>query len=228
MPSYNMWDSTEFQNYLSNIGYPDAFQTVTYPGMKQSITAAVIMHQDKMVARKNSFELYGADFILTEDFQPWLLEINSNPALFPSTPITAKMCPKVLGDVIKGTNNKLRVALKFCFVIFLCFHVLVVLDNANNSKAPTGSFELIYKENLTKLPPHEELELKGYPLKSDYFFTPEQETLVDYEKQEHLKDFGDDIKATLKNLLQIIHNEKHRRDLKHKSVGCGSLPHVVQ
>jgi tubulin monoglycylase TTLL3/8 len=102
LPSYNMWDSNDFVRYLTNIGYPNTFKETVYPGMKQCITAAVLMHQDKMVVRKNCFELYGADFILTEDFQPWLLEINSNPALYGSTPVTARMCPKVLEDVIKG------------------------------------------------------------------------------------------------------------------------------
>lgn len=104
LPSYNMWDSGQFENYLSNIGYPDNFKNIVYPGMKQCITAAVLMHQNKMIKRRNCFELYGADFILTEDHQPWLLEINSAPALFSSTPVTAKMCPKVLEDVIKGTT----------------------------------------------------------------------------------------------------------------------------
>lgn len=70
--------------------------------MKENITAAVLLHQEKFDQHYNCFELYGADFILTEDFKPWLLEINSNPALHASTPITARMCPAVLEDVIKG------------------------------------------------------------------------------------------------------------------------------
>lgn len=60
------------------------------------------MYHEKLEKRKNCFELYGADFMVTEDFKPWLLEINSNPALHASTPVTAKMCPQVLRDVIKG------------------------------------------------------------------------------------------------------------------------------
>lgn len=102
IPSYNMWDTNQFKLYLSNIGYSQVFNKIIYPGMKECITGAVLLNQCNLDHRKNSFELYGADFMLTEDFQPWLIEINSKPALSPTTPVTAKMCPKVLEDVVKG------------------------------------------------------------------------------------------------------------------------------
>lgn len=70
--------------------------------MKECITGAILLNQCNLDQRRNSFELYGADFMLTEDFQPWLIEINSKPALGPTTPVTAKMCPKVLEDLVKG------------------------------------------------------------------------------------------------------------------------------
>ena len=47
--------------------------------------------------------MYGADFMLTEDFRPWLIEINSSPSMSYSTPITATLCEQVLEDSIKGT-----------------------------------------------------------------------------------------------------------------------------
>ena len=56
---------------------------------------------DGCCARKNCYELYGADFMLTNDLRPWLLEINSSPALGPSTSITSRLCSAVLEDVIK-------------------------------------------------------------------------------------------------------------------------------
>jgi hypothetical protein len=31
--------------------------------------------------RKYFFELFGYDFILDEDFNPWLIEVNTNPCL---------------------------------------------------------------------------------------------------------------------------------------------------
>jgi tubulin monoglycylase TTLL3/8 len=51
---------------------------------------------------QSEFELYGADFMLTEDLYPWLIEINSSPCMAPSTKITAEMCRAVLEDVVKG------------------------------------------------------------------------------------------------------------------------------
>ena len=102
LPDHNMWDSERFRRYLNTIGHLDAYNDIIYPGMKQCITAAVLSHQESLSTRRNSFELYGADFMLTEDFTPWLIEINSRPALYASTPVTAKMCPQVLEDTVKG------------------------------------------------------------------------------------------------------------------------------
>lgn len=42
--------------------------------------------------------------MLTEDFTPWLIEINSSPDLAPTTSVTARLCPQCLEDVIKGCN----------------------------------------------------------------------------------------------------------------------------
>lgn len=207
LPSYNMWDSTEFQNYLTKIGHPTAWSTAIYKGMKECITAAVLMHQDKLKIRTNCFELYGADFLLTEDLKPFLLEINASPALYASTPVTARMCPKVLEDVIK-----------------------VVIDHARRPNANTGQFELLYREKTEKLPSINDfkLEIVGRPLKNNYFYNGKQENvdqrLVSKENstqlvvtnefkeiKENLITVTEDIKFTLRNLLNLVRLEKERR-----------------
>lgn len=40
--------------------------------------------------------------MLTEDYRPWLIEINSSPSMESSTEITRRMCTGVLEDSIKG------------------------------------------------------------------------------------------------------------------------------
>lgn len=66
----------------------------------------MLASQDTMDRRPNTFEIYGADFMIAEDFTPWLIEINSSPDLSPSTSVTARMCPEMLEDVIKGKDQQ--------------------------------------------------------------------------------------------------------------------------
>ena len=43
--------------------------------------------------------------MLTEDLQPWLIEINCSPSMSSSTKVTAKLCNAVLADTVKGTEK---------------------------------------------------------------------------------------------------------------------------
>lgn len=201
LPNYNMWDINQFKTYLKNIGFPNTFEKSIYPELKQCITGAILLNQDHIDVRKNSFELYGADFMLTEDFRPWLIEINAKPALYASTPVTAKMCPQVLADVIK-----------------------VVIDVPQNPKAKTGNFELIYKQNIPAMPKVDgtELKLEGTPLKNGYFCdilmpeasmeTMSKENAKIDEIQEYICKVKTEMHNALQHLLDVIDNEKTRRE----------------
>lgn len=48
-----------------------------------------------------SFELFGYDFILTEEGRPLLLEINSNPCLDRPCPLLEALIPNVIEDSLK-------------------------------------------------------------------------------------------------------------------------------
>jgi tubulin monoglycylase TTLL3/8 len=39
--------------------------------------------------------------MISEDFYPWLIEINASPDLAPSTSVTARLCPQAIEDSIK-------------------------------------------------------------------------------------------------------------------------------
>ncbi|RZF46016.1 hypothetical protein LSTR_LSTR004729 [Laodelphax striatellus] len=131
LPDENMWDCYTFKTYLRAIGQADMWDKIIYPGMRESITGTLLAAQEHMEQRKNCFELYGADFMLTEDLVPWLIEINSSPCMSPTTSVTARMCAQCLEDVIK-----------------------VVVDRRQNKMADTGMFELVYRQHVAPPQPY--------------------------------------------------------------------------
>jgi tubulin monoglycylase TTLL3/8 len=103
LPEENMWTSSEFvENYLKRINCQNAWNDIIYPGMKNSIVCSMLSAQDIVEVRKNTFELYGADFMIDEELRPWLIEINCSPTMAHSTRVTERLCNDVLEDLCKG------------------------------------------------------------------------------------------------------------------------------
>ena len=57
--------------------------------------------------RKICFELFGYDFMFDVNFQPYLLEINTNPGLEISSPLIAMLIPRLIDDTFKLTIDKI-------------------------------------------------------------------------------------------------------------------------
>ncbi|KAL8221135.1 UNVERIFIED_CONTAM: hypothetical protein K2H54_060010 [Gekko kuhli] len=125
-----MWTSSRFQEYLQRRGLGHVWRNVIYPSMKKNIICTMKVVQDQVDPRRSSFELYGADFILGDDFKPWLIEINSSPTMFPSTPITSDLCAHVQEDTIK-----------------------VVIDRKHDKSCDIGKFELLWRQSMLDIPP---------------------------------------------------------------------------
>ena len=53
------------------------------------------------MAKKGSCELVGYDFMIDEDLNPWLIEINMSPSMDYSTPVTKRLVKMVLQDTGK-------------------------------------------------------------------------------------------------------------------------------
>ena len=64
---------------------------------------------DKLLKKENvlCFEIFGYDFILDNEFKPWILEINNNPGLGISSPVIAKLIPRMLDDAFRITIDKI-------------------------------------------------------------------------------------------------------------------------
>ncbi|XP_062990958.1 protein monoglycylase TTLL8 [Elgaria multicarinata webbii] len=136
LPHHNMWTSSKFQDYLQKRGLGHVWRNVIYPSMKKILIYTMKMAQDQVEPRRSSFELYGADFILGNDFKPWLIEINSSPTMYPSTPITSDLCARVQEDTIK-----------------------VIIDRKFDRNCDTGSFELLWRQPMLDLPPFNPTDL---------------------------------------------------------------------
>ena len=51
--------------------------------------------------RKYCMEIFGYDFILDEDLNPWLIEVNTNPCLEESSTLLKVLIPRMLDDALK-------------------------------------------------------------------------------------------------------------------------------
>jgi tubulin--tyrosine ligase len=66
--------------------------------MKKICTDAIrasylLMDPDR---KTHNFEIFGMDFMIDEEFRPWLIEINTNPCLELCCPLLSKVIPAMV------------------------------------------------------------------------------------------------------------------------------------
>ena len=57
--------------------------------------------------RKYTFEMFGFDFILDEDFNTWIIEVNTNPCLEESSQLLKDLLPRMIEDMMKLTVDQI-------------------------------------------------------------------------------------------------------------------------
>lgn len=103
LPPYNMWSLSDFLTYLENNDKVDLWWNTIYPAIKKNLVGVVMSSVEEMEFKPNRYHIYGADFLITEDFNVYLLEVNCSPALsFNTTVVTEVIFRQVLEDALKG------------------------------------------------------------------------------------------------------------------------------
>ena len=78
-----MWSIGQFQEFLIQEKGSDLWTLQIFPALKKIIKYSLIAVGN--LGRKKSFEILGYDFMIDEKLNPWLLEVNSSPAMDYST-----------------------------------------------------------------------------------------------------------------------------------------------
>jgi tubulin monoglycylase TTLL3/8 len=127
-----MWHSEQFAEYLQRQHGRDVWGEELKPKIKEIALSCLECVQDSIENRKNSFELYGIDLMISDDLKPWLIEVQASPSMEHSTEVTAELVGEVLEDCIK-----------------------VVVDYGSARKksgVDTGNFTLLHKQREVKRP----------------------------------------------------------------------------
>ena len=102
--SYN-----EFKNFLLEEKVPIENFDKIINKMKFLVKLSFKSVGDKLIRTPDvlSFELFGYDFIIDNEYNPWILEINNNPGLSISSPVIEKIIPRMMDDAFRLTIDKI-------------------------------------------------------------------------------------------------------------------------
>lgn len=97
----NKLNYAEFQEYINgNCEKKVNFFDDVYPKMMNIVRDTIAATCTKLDPKRrlHSFEILGYDFMIDEFFNPWLIEVNTNPCLALSGPYLTTLIPKMLED----------------------------------------------------------------------------------------------------------------------------------
>ena len=92
----DMWTCFDFKQNFSKEKWEDIHEKI-----KNAIICSFYSIRQEIKARANSHELYGYDFMIDEDYNVYLIEVNASPALDYSTKITEKLVKSMVKDLIE-------------------------------------------------------------------------------------------------------------------------------
>ena len=92
----DMWTCFDFENYIGKQKWKEIHEKI-----KNAIICSFYAIHQEIKARVYSHELYGYDFMIDEDYNVYLIEVNASPALDYSTKITEMLVKSMVADLIE-------------------------------------------------------------------------------------------------------------------------------
>lgn len=72
-----------------------------------ALTLSTVKKRVNPNRRKHCFELFGFDFFIDNDYNVFLIEVNTNPCLEESSRLLKKLLPRMLDDLFKITIDQI-------------------------------------------------------------------------------------------------------------------------
>ncbi len=98
-----------FQEYLDSENIRVNVYTDLFPKMAEIVKITMLSVNDKIniFNRRHCFEIFGYDFIYDKEFNPYLLEVNTNPGLEESSALIKELVPRMIDDALRLTVDDL-------------------------------------------------------------------------------------------------------------------------
>ena len=101
----------KFIELLDNISFGKGqkiFEKI-YLKMKEEIQISMnaVGRNLKKLPKVLSFQIFGYDFIIDKEYNPWILEINDNPGLEISSELISHLIPRMVDDALRLTLDKI-------------------------------------------------------------------------------------------------------------------------
>ena len=93
----------EFQKYLDSNHKEANFASQVLPKIKSIVKETMLAAYTSIDSnrRMHCMEIFGYDFMIDQDFKPWLIEVNTNPCLELSAPHLRSIIPAMLENAFK-------------------------------------------------------------------------------------------------------------------------------
>lgn len=101
----NMLSFAEFKRLIKKNGNQVDFEVDILQKMKYqcAVTLSTIRKKINSNRRRHCFELFGFDFFIDNEYNVFLIEVNTNPCLEESSRLLTKLLPRLLDDLFKLT-----------------------------------------------------------------------------------------------------------------------------